>query len=51
MHSVIEQVTQRIEERSAEERQRYLARMQKAQHKGPHRGALSCGNLAHGFAG
>ena len=50
MHSVIEQVTQRIAERSAEERQRYLARIQKAQHKGPHRGALSCGNLAHGFA-
>lgn len=50
MHSVIEQVTQRIEARSTEERQRYLARMQKAQHKGPHRGALSCGNLAHGFA-
>ncbi len=50
MHSVIEQVTQRIEARSSQERQRYLERMQKARHKGPHRGALSCGNLAHGFA-
>ncbi|RUO20875.1 phosphogluconate dehydratase [Aliidiomarina iranensis] len=50
MHNVIQEVTQRIEARSAEERKKYLARMEKARHKGPHRGALSCGNLAHGFA-
>ncbi|MBG23603.1 MAG: phosphogluconate dehydratase [Idiomarinaceae bacterium] len=50
MHPVIERVTQRIEERSAADRQRYLEQMAAARRKGPHRGALSCGNLAHGFA-
>lgn len=50
MHPVIERVTQRIEERSAADRQQYLEHMAAARHKGPHRGALSCGNLAHGFA-
>ncbi|WP_258806733.1 phosphogluconate dehydratase [Pseudidiomarina sp. CB1] len=50
MHPVIERVTQRIEERSAADRQRYLEHMAAARSKGPHRGALSCGNLAHGFA-
>ncbi|MCC5854058.1 MAG: phosphogluconate dehydratase [Idiomarina sp.] len=50
MHPVIEKVTQRIEERSKAERQAYEQRMAKARREGPHRGALSCGNLAHGFA-
>ncbi|MDN7124166.1 phosphogluconate dehydratase [Pseudidiomarina terrestris] len=50
MHAVIDQVTQRIEARSAAERQRYLEKVAHARQQGPHRGALSCGNLAHGFA-
>lgn len=50
MHPVIEAVTKRIEQRSAAERARYLERVEQARQRGPHRGALSCGNLAHGFA-
>ncbi|RUO79227.1 phosphogluconate dehydratase [Pseudidiomarina taiwanensis] len=50
MHPVIEKVTQRIEARSAELRAAYLEQMEAARRKGPHRSALSCGNLAHGFA-
>ncbi|RUO62232.1 phosphogluconate dehydratase [Pseudidiomarina insulisalsae] len=50
MHPVIERVTQRIEERSAADRLHYLEQMAAARRRGPHRGALSCGNLAHGFA-
>ena len=50
MHPVILEVTQRILARSEKSRAIYLERMEKARRKGPHRGALSCGNLAHGFA-
>lgn len=50
MHPVILQVTERILARSEKSRAIYLQRMEKARRKGPHRGALSCGNLAHGFA-
>lgn len=50
MNPTVEAVTQRIEQRSAATRRDYLARMAAARKKGPHRGALSCGNLAHGFA-
>jgi len=50
VHPVIARVTQRIEERSVKERERYLAKIARARRAGPHRGALSCGNLAHGFA-
>lgn len=50
MHSVIQQVTERITARSEKSRALYLERMEKARSKGPHRGALACGNLAHGFA-
>lgn len=50
MHPVILEVTRRIEERSKKSRAIYLERLEKARHKGPHRGALACGNLAHGFA-
>jgi len=46
----IRRVTDRIVERSAESRARYLAQVTAAQRQGPHRGALGCGNLAHGFA-
>jgi len=48
-HTVLE-VTQRIRERSRESRADYLDRMMRAGEHGPNRKALSCGNLAHGFA-
>lgn len=50
MHSVIQQVTDRIIARSQTSRAIYLKRVEQARMKGPHRGALACGNLAHGFA-
>ncbi|MBE0484593.1 phosphogluconate dehydratase [Marinobacter sp.] len=43
-------VTNRIIERSRASRQAYLARMAALGDQEPHRGTLSCGNLAHGFA-
>lgn len=46
----IEAVTARIRERSRASREAYLARVEHAASKGPHRTVLSCGNLAHGFA-
>jgi phosphogluconate dehydratase len=51
MHSRIEQVTDRIRKRSADSRQAYLQRLVQLRSEGPHRASLSCGNLAHGFAG
>jgi len=50
MNSIIQEVTQRIIERSKDTRQAYLNKIAKARKQGPLRGALSCGNLAHGFA-
>jgi phosphogluconate dehydratase len=50
MHPVVEQVTQRIIERSAAPRGAYLASMKAAEEQGVHRATLACGNLAHGFA-
>jgi len=50
MHPVIQQVTDRIMARSAKSRAIYLQRIEQARIRGPHRGALACGNLAHGFA-
>ncbi|MEW9796701.1 phosphogluconate dehydratase [Alteromonas sp. CYL-A6] len=50
MNSQIADVTQRIIERSQHTRKAYLEKIEKARRQGPHRGALSCGNLAHGFA-
>ena len=50
MNPVVERVTQRIEARSEATRHAYQERMKHARRKGPHRSALSCGNLAHGFA-
>jgi phosphogluconate dehydratase len=50
-HSQLLKVTQRVIERSKPTRDAYLARIDKAQGKFPARGALSCANLAHGFAG
>ncbi len=47
---VIESVTARIVERSADSRADYLARMDAAGSDGPVRGGHACSNLAHAFA-
>jgi phosphogluconate dehydratase len=50
LHARIGEVTERIRLRSRDSRARYRARIAAAREAGPHRGALACGNLAHGFA-
>jgi phosphogluconate dehydratase len=50
LHPVVESVTKRIIERSRPSRTAYLAHLDAARLQGPQRGALSCTNLAHGFA-
>jgi phosphogluconate dehydratase len=51
MHSVIEQVTARLIERSRPTRRAYLDKLAQAVDRGRQRVHLDCGNLAHGFAG
>ncbi len=46
----IAMVTTRIIERSKKRREVYLASLDEAADKGPHRGRLACGNLAHAMA-
>jgi phosphogluconate dehydratase len=50
MHDQVQAVTRRICRRSARLRAAYLDQIGRAAQGGPHRRALSCGNLAHGFA-
>lgn len=50
LHPVVEAVTNRIIERSKASRAAYLAHLDAARIQGVQRGALSCTNLAHGFA-
>ncbi len=50
MHSKIQAITQRIIDRSRASRAAYLQKIDAAGSEGVHRAALSCGNLAHGFA-
>jgi phosphogluconate dehydratase len=50
VHPVLEKVTNRIIQRSRPSRRAYLAHLDAARIKGVQRGALSCTNLAHGFA-
>ena len=51
MHSVVEEVTQRIIERSKTVRNLYLKHIDEAvEQQGRNRSTLACGNLAHGFA-
>jgi phosphogluconate dehydratase len=50
LNDVVRQVTERIRERSQERRALYERRMADQHGRGVHRGELSCGNLAHGFA-
>ncbi|KGV56811.1 phosphogluconate dehydratase [Burkholderia pseudomallei] len=51
LHPTLASVTERVIARSRPTRQAYLARIDVAQGHFPARGALSCANLAHGFAG
>ena len=51
LNSVVDKVTNAIETRSRDTRERYLARIDAARGNGARRNRLSCGNLAHGFAG
>jgi len=50
LNPTVAKITQRIRERSAERRALYEQRMADQHRQGVHRGSLSCGNLAHGFA-
>jgi phosphogluconate dehydratase len=50
LNKTVHQVTQRIIERSKHSRADYLKQMAKAKTDKPNRSALSCGNLAHGYA-
>jgi phosphogluconate dehydratase len=50
LHPVIERVTARIIDKSADSRRRYLELMDREAERYPNRNALSCSNLAHGFA-
>ncbi|WP_181870974.1 phosphogluconate dehydratase [Sphaerisporangium album] len=54
MNRTVQEVTERLAERSARTRDVYLARVgeaaREARRRGPARTALGCANLAHGFA-
>ncbi len=50
MNVKLGEVTERIAARSQRSREAYLSRLRAVASQGPHRGVLSCGNLAHGFA-
>ncbi|UVO53941.1 phosphogluconate dehydratase [Sphingomonas sp. SUN039] len=50
MHPVLEAVTARIVERSAQTRAAYLDLIERQRDSGTNRHNLACGNLAHGFA-
>jgi len=50
LNRYVEEVTQRIIDRSADLRADYLAQIAEDHNNRPERGKLSCGNLAHGFA-
>ena len=51
MNSSITKVTERIKERSKSSREKYLSDMAKSHQEGVSRQGMSCGNLAHAFAG
>ncbi len=50
LHPKLNDITQRIIERSRERRGAYMAQMDAAAQQGPRRGHLSCSNLAHAYA-
>jgi phosphogluconate dehydratase len=51
MNNIITKVTERIIERSRLSREKYLSDMAKSHQDGVSRKGMSCGNLAHAFAG
>jgi len=51
VHQIITEVTERIKTRSASTRKDYLDQVDKNFNRDTGRRGLSCGNLAHGFAG
>jgi len=50
LHPIVEKVTRRIIDRSKPSREAYLELIDRQREEGVHRPAMSCGNLAHGFA-
>jgi len=50
LHPAVERVTARIIDKSKDSRRRYLDLMEREAEHFPNRNALSCSNLAHGFA-
>lgn len=50
LNPTIARISERIRQRSPETRSAYLRRIDAERSRGTHRSALSCGNLAHGFA-
>ncbi|MDT8310647.1 MAG: phosphogluconate dehydratase [Methylophaga sp.] len=50
VNPILDSLTNEVIERSKKSRNAYLARIDEAAGKGPHRLTLGCGNLAHGFA-
>ncbi|HEY5972057.1 MAG TPA: phosphogluconate dehydratase, partial [Pseudoxanthomonas sp.] len=50
LHPRIQEVTDRIRQRSAASRSAYLEGIEASHREGPNRSRLSCGNLAHAFA-
>ncbi len=50
LHPKLEEITQRIVDRSAASRAKYLAKIERAAEQGPARAHLSCGNQAHAYA-
>lgn len=50
INPVIEKVTERIKQRSSNDRSDYLRRIDAQAQAGPSRASLSCSNLAHGMA-
>lgn len=50
LHAMIDRVTDRIRERSADSRSAYLRKIARAAQDGPARAHLSCGNQAHAYA-
>lgn len=51
MNNIVKEVTERVIKRSAETRKVYLSQMAESKIAGVNRAHLSCGNLAHAFAG
>jgi phosphogluconate dehydratase len=51
LNSTLNEVTERITERSKTLRKAYLEQMEQARYDGVARSSMSCGNLAHAYAG